>query len=103
MSQNYVTESDNEYVILGNDALMKCDIPSFVSDLIEIQSWIDSEENMYLENSYSSSFSTYILTTQKLIDENSCMSGQIVFSIVKKQTFLPFLYSFLFFSCASGL
>ena len=82
---------------------MKCDIPSFVSDLIEIQSWIDSEENMYLENSYSSSFSTYILTTQKLIDENSCMSGQIVFSIVKKQTFLPFLYSFLFFSCASGL
>ena len=82
---------------------MKCDIPSFVSDLIEIQSWIDSEENMYLENSYSSSFGTYILTTQKLIDENSCMSGQIVFSIVKKQTFLPFLYSFLFFSCASGL
>ena len=82
---------------------MKRDIPSFVSDLIEIQSWIDSEENMYLENSYSSSFSTYILTTQKLIDENSCMSGQIVFSIVKKQTFLPFLYSFLFFSCASGL
>ena len=48
MSENYVTESDNEYVILGNDALMKRDIPSFVSDLIEIQSWIDSEENMYI-------------------------------------------------------
>ena len=78
---------------------MKRDIPSFVSDLIEIQSWIDSEENMYLENSYSSSFGTYILTTQKLIDENSCMSGQIVFSIVKKQTFimcLPVLYFFYF-------
>ena len=56
-----MTESDNEYVILGNDALMKCDIPSFVSDLIEIQSWIDSEENIYLKNSYSSSFGTYYL------------------------------------------
>ena len=54
MSQNYVTESDNEYVIFGNDALMKCDIPSFISDLIEIQSWTDSEENIYLKNSYSS-------------------------------------------------
>ena len=49
-----MTESDNEYVIFGNDALMKCDIPSFVSDLIEIQSWTDSEENIYLKNSYSS-------------------------------------------------
>ena len=68
MSQNYVTESDNEYVILGNDALMKRDIPSFVSDLIEIQSWIDSEENMYLENSYSSSFGTYVHTYYSEID-----------------------------------
>ena len=48
-----MTESDNEYVILGNDALMKCEIPSFVSDLVEVQSWIDNEENLFMKNSFN--------------------------------------------------
>ena len=32
-----------ENVMIGNDALFKCQIPSFVSDLVNIDSWIDSE------------------------------------------------------------
>ena len=54
-----MTESDNEYVILGNDALMKCEIPSFVSDLVEVQSWIDNEENLFMKNSIN--YGTYYL------------------------------------------
>ena len=35
------------YVILGNDALVKCEIPSFVSDLVTINGWMDDENNEF--------------------------------------------------------
>ena len=55
VSQDYVTESDNEYIILGNDALMKCEVPSFVSDLVQVHSWIDNENNeFYLKDGFRS-------------------------------------------------
>ena len=43
MSQNYNTRVSPEDVILGNDAIMKCSIPSFVSDFVQVQDWKDSE------------------------------------------------------------
>jgi len=30
-------------VIVGNDALLKCDIPSFVQDFVSVDGWLDSE------------------------------------------------------------
>ena len=33
------------YVILGNDAILKCDIPSFVADLVVVDAWVDNEGN----------------------------------------------------------
>lgn len=30
-----------EYVIKGNSAILKCSIPSFVSDFVKVESWID--------------------------------------------------------------
>ena len=56
-----MTESDNEYVILGNDALMKCEMPSFVSDLVQVQSWVDNEDNVYLKDSHSFGSATYLI------------------------------------------
>ena len=47
VNQEYETEADNEYVILGNSAIMKCEIPSFVADLIQIVSWKDSSGNIF--------------------------------------------------------
>ena len=47
VNQEYETEADNEYVILGNSAIMKCEIPSFVADLIQIISWKDSLGNIF--------------------------------------------------------
>ena len=41
--QSYNTRSLAEDVILGNDAIMKCSIPSFVSDFVSVQDWVDSE------------------------------------------------------------
>ena len=49
ISQEFKANVNHEtYVILGNDALLKCDVPSFVSDLLEISGWVDNQGNEYL-------------------------------------------------------
>lgn len=45
MSQFYVTEAENEYVIRGNSAVMKCKIPSFVADFVSVESWVSNAGN----------------------------------------------------------
>lgn len=46
-NQMFKTSSIEEYVIVGNDALMKCIIPSFVSDWVSVVGWEDSEGDRY--------------------------------------------------------
>ena len=36
MNQNYTTKAEDEYVIRGNDVIVKCKVPSFVSDYIQV-------------------------------------------------------------------
>ena len=48
VSQDYQTDAFRENVILGNDVIFKCDIPSFVSDFVSVEAWIDSEAEAYL-------------------------------------------------------
>ena len=40
------------YVILGNDALLKCEVPSFVSDLVDVDSWLDNQGQSFLAGSF---------------------------------------------------
>ncbi|KAI5642678.1 immunoglobulin domain-containing protein [Phthorimaea operculella] len=47
VAQPYEAEADNEYVIRGNAALMKCEVPSFVSDFVSVEMWMDSEGGTY--------------------------------------------------------
>lgn len=47
MLQNYITGAEDEYVILGNTALIKCKVPSFVADFVSIESWISSDGQEY--------------------------------------------------------
>ena len=44
-AQNYEAHIFIETVILGNDAIFKCSVPSFISDLVDVINWIDSEGN----------------------------------------------------------
>ena len=44
--QLYETDVAKEYVILGNDALIKCSIPSFVADFVSVISWTTSEDEL---------------------------------------------------------
>lgn len=47
VAQDYESDADKEYVIRGNNAIMKCEIPSFVADFVSVQSWQDSNGNVY--------------------------------------------------------
>ena len=51
--QDYATRVNDFDVILGNSALLKCDIPSFVNDFINVIAWIENEtQEMYIEDNY---------------------------------------------------
>ncbi|CAG0885273.1 unnamed protein product [Cyprideis torosa] len=47
IAQLYEIETHNGYVIRGNHALLKCEIPSFVADFVEVESWVDSDGRRY--------------------------------------------------------
>ena len=45
VTSDYDVDVYKETVIRGNDALLKCQIPSFVSDLVFVEGWVDSQGN----------------------------------------------------------
>nr|XP_012216027.1 PREDICTED: Down syndrome cell adhesion molecule-like protein Dscam2 isoform X13 [Linepithema humile] len=47
VSQFYVTEAENEYVIRANSAIMKCKIPSFVSEFVYVDQWVADDGTIY--------------------------------------------------------
>lgn len=47
VQQFYQSEVNNEYVIRGNSAILKCSIPSFVADFVSVLSWNDENGNIY--------------------------------------------------------
>lgn len=40
VNQFYKAEILTEYVIRGNTAVLKCNIPSFVADYVSVEAWI---------------------------------------------------------------
>nr|XP_034826853.1 Down syndrome cell adhesion molecule-like protein Dscam2 [Maniola hyperantus] len=50
VQQQYESEVNNEYVIRGNSAIIKCSIPSFVADFVNVVSWHDEAENSFTIN-----------------------------------------------------
>lgn len=47
VTQDYLIEVNNEHVIRGNTAILKCFIPSFVADFVQVSSWSDDQGNSY--------------------------------------------------------
>ena len=55
-SGDYRVTVFEEQIIVGNSVLLKCTIPSFVADFVQITGWIDSEGKEYLlDNNYGNS------------------------------------------------
>ena len=49
--QSYRVDVGVAQVILGNEVLLKCDIPSFANDFVTVIDWVDSEGITYSGNS----------------------------------------------------
>lgn len=48
VNQNYESElMPTEYVIRGNSAVLKCNVPSFVADFIVVEAWVTNEGHTY--------------------------------------------------------
>ena len=58
--QFYQSEVNNEYVIRGNAAILKCSIPSFVAEFVQIVGWQDDQGNTFNMGSESGSLNLYI-------------------------------------------
>lgn len=58
VSQFYESQVYDEYVIKGNPAVLKCNIPSFVSDHVEIIEWLDTNGGQYFRDDNSSGMDT---------------------------------------------
>jgi hypothetical protein len=61
VTQDYTTYVHHAHVIRGNDVLLKCDIPSFVSDFVSVQSWVDNEDVTFSAH-IQGNFFNYILS-----------------------------------------
>lgn len=48
VNQYYEAEVVSEYVIKGNTAVLKCNIPSFVADFVKVEAWVASDNTEFL-------------------------------------------------------
>ena len=53
VAQEFITEAHNVHVIIGNSALVKCEIPSFVADFVIVISWTDNEGTEFFPSDQS--------------------------------------------------
>ena len=56
VSQEYTTYISPVQVIRGNDVLVKCDIPSFVTDFVSVAEWVDNEGEIYSSHRIQGNF-----------------------------------------------
>nr|XP_036670149.1 Down syndrome cell adhesion molecule-like protein Dscam2 isoform X7 [Drosophila suzukii] len=57
VSQHYEEDIHKAFVIRGNSAILKCDIPSFVADFVNVISWhSDEQENFYPGTEYDGKY-----------------------------------------------
>lgn len=47
IAQSYTVNIMDEHVLRGNTGILKCHIPSFVSDFVFVSSWIETDGTEY--------------------------------------------------------
>ena len=57
VTQYYDTDVNKAYVIRGNAAVLKCEIPSFVADFVSVVSWHTDQNEDFLPGSEYGLFS----------------------------------------------
>ncbi|XP_066244772.1 cell adhesion molecule Dscam1 isoform X36 [Euwallacea similis] len=56
VNQYYEAEVVSEYVIRGNTAVLKCNIPSFVSDFVRVEAWVGENIEYTYGSNYDSKY-----------------------------------------------
>jgi len=54
VTQSYEIDVIKECAIRGNSAVMKCQVPSYVSDFVHVVSWITEDSDYTLGSNYGS-------------------------------------------------
>lgn len=54
VTQFYESQVHDEYVITGNSVALKCSLPSFVSDHVEVIEWVDTNGEHYTKDEKNS-------------------------------------------------
>ena len=57
VAQDYETRVADEFVIKGNSAIMKCSIPSFAADFVNVKTWVSNKGDTY---SHSQNYGSYL-------------------------------------------
>ena len=47
ITQEYLTYVNQAHAVRGNDVLVKCDIPSIVTDFVSVTSWVDNDGGIF--------------------------------------------------------
>ncbi|XP_038109805.1 Down syndrome cell adhesion molecule-like protein Dscam2 isoform X22 [Culex quinquefasciatus] len=66
VNQYYEAEVVSEYVIRGNTAVLKCNIPSFVTDFVRVDAWIGSDGSLYNSSSFDTDGKYMVLPSGEL-------------------------------------
>ncbi|KAK9880043.1 hypothetical protein WA026_008554 [Henosepilachna vigintioctopunctata] len=77
VNQYYEPQVYDVFVIKGNTAVFKCQIPSFVSDHVEVVSWQDTQNNKYLPPTHD-----YVVSqsyTANVMDESVLKGNTAIF------------------------
>lgn len=56
VAQYYEADVNKEHVIRGNAAIIRCLIPSFVADFVDVVSWHTDQEDVYYPGTDYGSF-----------------------------------------------
>lgn len=71
VNQKYEAEILTEYVINGNAGILKCNIPSFVADFVQVESWIRDDGVVY-KHTEKDDFGRVTFEMLYGLDEDSC-------------------------------
>ena len=66
MAQNYLSQVWDESVLVGNSAILRCQIPSFVADFVSVQSWQDEEGVHY---SHTTAYGAFPVNTRYIFSQ----------------------------------
>lgn len=67
VNQYYEAEVVSEYVIKGNTAVLKCNIPSFVADFVKVEAWVASDGTQFLPSNDFGTLKNVYSTARNLI------------------------------------